>query len=403
MEISQGNKEINNSNIITLDRKISLIILSFSCFFGYILNNHYRLILIVTVILSGVWLLRERVLVYRKSDFIFLSLILVLLFSAINSSNRTEALKYVFSLSQLFIIMVLLQSNTSWYHYFFKYSFLFSGLHVFFSVIYYVFPNMVNQIRMLILNNEALITTDRLFKNNLNAGISPQTGNNAYYIAVFIGIAFIQMLSYLSYKKNIQALLMVVVTVIGSSMLIATGKRGPLLAVILSLFLVMYINFSSSYFFRKNFFKLFLIAILAIAILVNTPVFQNLLNLIQLKQAGDLLSGRSDLWGISYQNFLNAPIFGVGLLSMRLILGLDTHNVYIQLLAETGLVGFLLFLFLIIFRLISTSRKILVDTENKNLQLSFFFQVFFICYCLTGNPIYNLNLFLFYIIFISIR
>lgn len=67
---------------------------------------------------------------------------------------------------------------------------------------------------------------------------------------------------------------------------------------------------------------------------------------------GDPLSGREVFWGYAIQMFLSAPVFGVGFLSFNsyafergfLYYGepwrFQAHNVYLQVLAELGIVGF---------------------------------------------------------------
>jgi O-antigen ligase len=122
-----------------------------------------------------------------------------------------------------------------------------------------------------------------------------------------------------------------------------------------------------------------------------------------LKQGQDFSSGRGYLWNETLAVFYNQPFSGQGLLTMRIQLGLDTHNVFIQLLAETGLLGFSSFLLFVLSNLIISIKKIFRNPNYIGFQMSFFFQAFFICYCFTGNPIYNLNLFLVYMIFASIR
>jgi hypothetical protein len=116
--------------------KIAVLVMNIGCFYGYILNNHYQL---VTILMSGIfliWLTKIQKIVYRKSDFFYLILVIVFLISAVTSSNRTEALKYVFALSEFALLLIALQSNRDWVIPFLKCAFVFSGSH-FFSIILY--------------------------------------------------------------------------------------------------------------------------------------------------------------------------------------------------------------------------------------------------------------------------
>jgi O-antigen ligase len=339
----------------------------------------------------------------ENRTFFYLILVIVFLISAVTSSNRTEALKYVFALSEFALLLIALQSNRDWVIPFLKGAFVFSGSHVFFSVLYYINPTFVNEIRLRTLSPEAYEITERLYRSNLNAGISPQTGNNAYYISVFIGICYVYFLKSLINKKTSKTLLLGSLLVLAVAMLIATGKRGPLLAVAIALVILTFICFGSNRLFWKNSLKIGFFGIIGIVILINTEIFKNLLDLIMLKQGQDFSSGRGYLWNETLAVFYNQPFSGQGLLTMRIQLGLDTHNVFIQLLAETGLLGFSSFLLFVLSNLIISIKKIFRNPNYIGFQMSFFFQAFFICYCFTGNPIYNLNLFLVYMIFASIR
>lgn len=65
-------------------------------------------------------------------------------------------------------------------------------------------------------------------------------------------------------------------------------------------------------------------------------------------------NGRFDLWKQSFLYFFNSPLWGNGLGYMVLEYGKATHNTYIQLLCETGIIGFLLFMSIIL----TTLKKI---------------------------------------------
>ncbi len=65
--------------------------------------------------------------------------------------------------------------------------------------------------------------------------------------------------------------------------------------------------------------------------------------------------GRLLMWGLAWNFFIHSPIFGIGWGNFRMLYGselhyswltpdiLDVHNVYLQLLAETGIFGFVTF------------------------------------------------------------
>ena len=108
--------------------------------------------------------------------------------------------------------------------------------------------------------------------------------------------------------------------------------------------------------------------------------------------------------------WLRKPIFGYGWGTYIHIglsaLGLHAngHNVYLQLLAETGIFGFISFVALALFSLKKATdivKRVDGDTNKKILICTgLSYQVFFLLYCFTGNCLYESNFYLPY--FLSI-
>lgn len=119
------------------------------------------------------------------------------------------------------------------------------------------------------------------------------------------------------------------------------------------------------------------------------------------------LKERFGLWNDSLNVFFENPVFGIGWRGFHLqnITQDDAHNVFIQLLSETGVVGFSLFFFWFVYSLYRTykSYKYHVDVNTKLVLLvSFGYQIWFLLYCLTGNPLYDEYCFYPYFLFSSI-
>ena len=130
----------------------------------------------------------------------------------------------------------------------------------------------------------------------------------------------------------------------------------------------------------------------------------------------DLSSGRIEyFWVYAIDMFLDSPIFGKGWRAFKYngigtLNANDAHNIYLQLLAEVGLVGFVLVLFFMIRALITTYKAIrenevclfLSDKSIYILKMSFAYQIFFILYGFTGNPLYDPQCYYPYILCCSI-
>lgn len=122
----------------------------------------------------------------------------------------------------------------------------------------------------------------------------------------------------------------------------------------------------------------------------------------------DTFGGRSDLYSICSDLWEQSPIIGNGWGSFSKELysspagmrfaaqgyyEIDAHNVFLQLLAESGVVGFCLFALWSIGTLLGTgrlSKAVAGQTIScRILSASWGLQLFFLVYCFTGNPLYD--------------
>lgn len=116
-------------------------------------------------------------------------------------------------------------------------------------------------------------------------------------------------------------------------------------------------------------------------------------------------SGRYEIWVNAFNLFLEKPIAGWGIFSFRhlnfSIWGNDrfAHNTYIEVLVETGIIGFLLYSLFFIFILFR-----LVSIYKKNKELGFLIPSFFsFLVGLMFLSLYINNLFLFFLILFGIE
>ena len=114
----------------------------------------------------------------------------------------------------------------------------------------------------------------------------------------------------------------------------------------------------------------------------------------QLLSGGDISSGRGILMAMGWAGFLSKPLFGLGwgqYVQMSAQIGMcdtdgnlieDCHNIYLQFLCETGIVGAILLMVPIFYLLITTCRmlrraKTMEDkTPLRFVAVSFLIQVF---------------------------
>jgi O-antigen ligase len=109
------------------------------------------------------------------------------------------------------------------------------------------------------------------------------------------------------------------------------------------------------------------------------------------------------LWKDSWTLFLKRPLFGWGWFSsVDLItvggVGEVPHNVYLQMLVETGLIGLLSYLFLIVFYSLYTYRIIKENGITTDLLCVLCTQTIFLAWSMTGNPVWDIYPFFLYLL-----
>ncbi|MBE7011640.1 MAG: O-antigen ligase family protein [Ruminococcaceae bacterium] len=106
-------------------------------------------------------------------------------------------------------------------------------------------------------------------------------------------------------------------------------------------------------------------------------------------------SGRGELIRKAMYQFGEHPLTGMGWGRFGAKYGTSVHNVYIQLLCETGIFGMASFVFCALIMLGKSVKKLKHTNENDNtksiLLLSVGIQFAFLIYSFTGNPLYDLQ------------
>ena len=228
--------------------------------------------------------------------------------------------------------------------------------------------------------------------------------NNYQYVAAYssilIALLLAKLFTYPIFKRQDIA---EIIFCLGA--LFLTGKRSYVLILII-LFAVGMLFLRSSHKGSKV-LRLVLIVgiILAFVLMVAPQLLLSITRLIDLEN--DIsLSGRTRLWDLAKYLWSLNPIYGVGYgvfstytaNNMSFVysnFGVQStfaaHNIYLQLLAETGTVGLIIFLMFFLRALLMciSSIKITSDLEERYiLIISLFLQLWFLIYGCSGNPLY---------------
>lgn len=228
--------------------------------------------------------------------------------------------------------------------------------------------------------------------------------NNYQYVAAYssilVAILFAKMFTFPSFTRKDVA---EIIFCLGAILL--TGKRSYIL-ILAVLFLIGMFFLKSNHKGSKIIRFVVPVGLVLTLILMVSP--QLLLSITRLMNLGNdvSLSGRTRLWDLAKYLWSLNPINGVGygVFSTYTANNFDyvysnfgvqstfaAHNIYLQLLAETGLVGLVLFCLFFIRALvvcINLIKKTTAVYDRYLLVVSLFMQLWFLLYGFSGNPLY---------------
>lgn len=234
------------------------------------------------------------------------------------------------------------------------------------------------------------------FLTGRNAGITSHYSTNGAYMAIF---ALFFSVLYLR-EKNKKALLLTTLALVA---LLIIGKRAHLLFVVLVI-IIGYITRKKDFNFNdfiKNNLKIIAASIVAIigisALSITVPQINTTINrIIETASSDDASSGRTPLYELAINEWQEKPIFGNGwghyIEASHLKFGkstynadyMHTHNDYLEILCDKGIVGLMLYLILLIGLLSNAYRSRHVSTLH---YFAFMYVLFYVLYGLTGTPI----------------
>ncbi len=337
--------------------------------------------------------------------FILIFLIFNLIYTIDRSKLFTVILQYV-----VFTFLIIINLKESFYENFQK-IFLFICTILGIIVIITVFNNTF------VTDNFSFLYSDFSIKamtgrteSNAYPGLLGEVAYSAF--AMNIGIALIISKYFAGKKLSIFNWIQLLIFIIG---VMLSFKRSLLLIPVFAtifLFLVSSTN--------KKLKKGLIFLVIAIGIVIAViNIFPETLDTIGRLGEGNSknsglsgLNGREQLWEYAFDMFKENPILGLGFSSYTKYCYMQgfqwnylTHNIYIELLGETGIIGLVLFIGLFIVLFMKT-LKVLKMSKNKDdislVNFSLFMQIVFLIYGFSGNPLYFPQQMIVYVIAISI-
>ena len=303
------------------------------------------------------------------------------------SSNSTNILKFLVYI----IIAILLSGKTGLSKKCIKYAAFWGYIHVIATWFFFAFPSFYPPYAMSVYGVFPVGTEYGV--KGYTAALCSHYSANALYLTGCV-IALIALL--IDDKKN-KKLWCILLIAIGA--LLLSNKRSHVLFLLLSLYIILCIVYRG---------KLKKLLDRTIKILIAGFIGAGIFSLIMpslfnvLSRISDGTSGRNVYWLKAIEWYLQKPVLGIGWLQFGKRYAefnwgnpMNVHNVYLQVLCENGIVGFIIFLVMIIYPLYKTVR---IYTLGKAEMDCFLFyslcaQLFFLLYCFTGNCIYDNTLF----------
>lgn len=289
---------------------------------------------------------------------------------------------------------------------------LFTLEHVFFTWFFYFFTDIYKNHVISLFPDFSKELGYQLEQGQM-AGITMHYSTNAIYLSIGF-IIFCAALIRAKTKK--QLIISITSSALTMSALLITGKRGPLLfavaAVVMTYFACNLKNI------KKTLIRTSLILVSAVCIIFAVSVFVPSITepFDRFFNEKDLTNGRMPMYTLAVDNFKENSVFGIGWGQYKYVYEqsdikgtqdiMDAHNVYLQLLCEVGIVGTAVFVTLFAYTLWHTFKLIYrrsqKDALSKPLVFSLGIQIYFLLYCMTGNPLYDVFALYPYILGISI-
>lgn len=230
-------------------------------------------------------------------------------------------------------------------------------------------------------------------------GFSFQTAVTAFYLTILILLIGCKWIS----SKNRLTVVNCIILAVSFVLLFMTAKR---IFIALTALIVLFIF---SLYNKKHIFKIILIAsilIVALYFLFNNTIVGE--RLLYRMNSVDPTRGRASIYASMFDYFKEAPIMGKGLSFMlHGVSGYQNgHNIYLQILVESGVIGFGLLVSWMLANIVSAIRMLLtrirMGKESYYLTFSVSIQLLFIGWGFTGNPLYDVYPLIVYMICVGI-
>lgn len=312
----------------------------------------------------------------------------------ITTLNISYIIKYIFAILLLYCFYKKKESGMYLVNGLVVVGIIFAGA----TFLFYFFPNIYLNSVVPKLADYLKETAVIMMRTNRYPGLTGHYSTNGTYLAIGFGAVISIIFCKEGEKKKNFKYLIACLLILGALLLI--GKRAHLVFSVAAAFGVYWLSNDKDK--ANRLIKLLgivLVAAILFVIMVNQiPALSNTFNRFsETADSGDFLMSRGLFYAEAISQFKSHLLLGCGWKQMVNLLAHDVHNIYIQLLAETGLVGFSFYIILFVSGLLMAVRLVKMAASNtsesivdkKLIYFAAYYMFFFILYGFTGNPLYD--------------
>ena len=284
----------------------------------------------------------------------------------------------------------------------------FCGMALFFTVgcfVNFLLPSIFKALFIPLYSETAqqsLMEVERLSGTSTYfAGFTSQVGYTSFFVSTGIGVVF-------CFKDTVfgKSWRFLIGVMMGG--LLLTGKRGPIVFLLLTLSIIYYSDGCG----RERIIRIakiagmLFLAYIALFVIVSVTKVDAIIRIYdtvhKFLTSGSIEdAGRNQLHEQALYYFRENPLLGIGWSNFKELYtfrGTHVHCIYLQILCETGVVGFCIFMAFFLNRLLRTYSLVkasrLIDVmplEKGWIKFSLFIQLYFLLYGITGNPLYDIE------------
>lgn len=306
---------------------------------------------------------------------------------------------------QLYIMicfMLFAVNSTDWIKPWIKMTGVFIMIHTVATILFFFFPQLYKAYASLMFSGNARLACLRMYENGYMCGLSSHFSSNGMILGIGVMLFFEEIQNLRREKRNTgYKWLCFILTVYA---LILSSKRSMFIAAFAALGITYLMSNG------KNIIKKVVIIIIACVLFVvlykiletKIPGLDTLVKKFAELEGSDngVLNGRFGLWMRAWEMFKTSPIIGHGLGSYSVYatetdaITTSAHNYYLQIAAEFGIVGLVLYAFAFAAGGLLALREMRKAFDGKYgkdsllpLSLAFDIILFVMLYCMTSTAL----------------